>query len=148
MPGCAASFRRSPVRKISPLIGTFRAAAPLAQSAVPVRSAASELMTQLLRAGAFVLGTGRGAPERQQGFGEHVPGPMSMPPLCWHARGAFNWHFAAPPTVRQHWIAAGVEAILLGGSAAVSQKKAVAARSVRGTVDMTASVLRADEVRV
>ena len=83
-----------------------------------------------------------------QGFGEHVPGPMSMPPLCWHARGAFNWHFAAPPTVRQHWIAAGVEAILLGGSAAVSQKKAVAARSVRGTVDMTASVLRADEVRV
>ena len=83
-----------------------------------------------------------------QGFGEHVPGPMSMPPLCWHARGAFNWHFAAPPTVRQHWIAAGVEAILLGGSAAVSQKKAVAARSVRGTVDMAASVLRADEVRV
>src|SRR6184192_1424521 len=65
MPGCAASFRRSPVRKISPLIGTFRAAAPLAQSAVPVRSAASELMTQLLRAGAFVFGTGRGAPKRQ-----------------------------------------------------------------------------------
>jgi len=68
------------------------------------------------------------------GFGEHVPGPMSMPPLCWHARGAFNWHFAAPPTVRQHWIAAGVEAILLGGSAAVSQKKAIAARSARVAV--------------
>ena len=41
-----------------------------------------------------------------------------------------------------------LEAMLLGGSAAVSQKKAVAAKSVRGTVDMTASALRADEVRV
>src|SRR2546425_13121812 len=73
------------------------------------------------------------------GFGDQVPEPMSMPPLCWHARGAFNWHFAAPPTVRQHWIAAGVEAILLGGSAAVSQKKAVAARKARVAVDMTTS---------
>ena len=64
MPGCAASVRRSPVMKISPLIGTFRAAAPLAQSAVPVRSAASELMTQLLRAVEPGFGTGSGAPKR------------------------------------------------------------------------------------
>src|SRR6266403_3276762 len=64
MPGCAASVRRSPVMKISPLIGKFRAAAPLAQSAVPVRSAARELMTQLLRAVALVFGTGSGAPKR------------------------------------------------------------------------------------
>src|SRR5947209_1940627 len=64
MPGCAASVRRSPVMKISPLIGRFRAAAPLAQSAVPVRSAASELMTQLLRAVAPGFGAGSGAPKR------------------------------------------------------------------------------------
>src|SRR6266404_1680552 len=64
MPGCAASVRRSPVMKISPLIGTFRAAVPLAQSAVPVRSAASELMTQLLSAVAPGFGAGSGAPKR------------------------------------------------------------------------------------
>src|SRR5438094_6429029 len=64
MPGCAASVRRSPVMKISPLIGTSRAAAPLAQSAVPVRSAASELMTQLLVAVEPGFGTGSGAPKR------------------------------------------------------------------------------------
>src|SRR2546425_956685 len=69
-----------------------------------------------------------------QGFEEHVPGPMSMPPLCWHERGLFTWHIAAPWTVRQHWIAAAVEAMMLGGSAAVSQKKAIAARSARVAV--------------
>src|SRR5438128_9179242 len=76
------------------------------------------------------------------GFGEHGPGPFSMPPLCWHARGVFSWHFAAPPNVRQHWVTPGAEAMILGGSAAVSQKKAIAAWNDRVAVDMTTSVPR------
>ena len=64
MPGCPASVRRSPVMKTSPLICTFKGATPLAQSTAPVRSVASELTTQLLRAGALLFGTGRGAPKR------------------------------------------------------------------------------------
>jgi len=83
-----------------------------------------------------------------QGFGEHVPGPMSMPPLCWHTRGDFTWHFAAPWTVRQHWIAAGAEAMMLGGSAAVSQKKAIATRSARVAVDMHDLRSRPERARV
>jgi len=75
------------------------------------------------------------------GFGEHVPEPLSMPPLCWHARGVFSWHFAAPPNVRQHWVTAGVEAMILGGRAAVREKK-ITARNARAAVDMTTSVPR------
>ena len=42
-----------------------------------------------------------------QGFGEHVPLPMLIPPLFWHARLVFTWHIVAPlPTVWQHWIIA------------------------------------------
>src|SRR6266571_4178668 len=72
-----------------------------------------------------------------QGFGEHVPGPMSMPPLCWHARGVFTWHLAFE---RQHWVAADGEAMIPGGSAAVSQKTQFAPRSARVAADMTTSV--------
>ena len=34
------------------------------------------------------------------GSGEQVPGPLSMPPLFWHARRVFTWHIDMPlPTV-------------------------------------------------
>src|SRR2546425_8833305 len=87
MPGCAASVRRSPVMKISPLIGTFRAAAPLAQSAVPVRSAASELMTQLLRAVAPGFGAGSGAPKRHPAAVQGRRRPVSADEAAATGRG-------------------------------------------------------------
>jgi len=46
----------------------FRAALPLAQSDVPVRSVASELMTQVLMGVVVGFGTGRGAPKRHPAF--------------------------------------------------------------------------------
>jgi len=40
-----------------------------------------------------------------QGLGEHVPGPMLMPPLFWHAFAVFSWHTAPlESTAWQHWI--------------------------------------------
>src|SRR2546426_3029983 len=57
--------KRSPVRKSSELSGRLRLEAPLAQSAVPLASADTVLMTHRLIGVVAVFGIGSGGPNRQ-----------------------------------------------------------------------------------
>src|SRR2546428_13167697 len=57
--------KRSPVRKSSELSGRLRFEAPLAQSAVPLASAGTELMTHRLIGVVAEFGIGSGGPNRQ-----------------------------------------------------------------------------------